>query len=799
MPAQPPVCEYQRKPGRPRRLTLPVLIWLLWLGGCCGVILWLTTVTTDLTFFLPREAGLLDAVLVQQMREGPASRMLLIGIEGADDAALARTSRRLAESLRRSPLFEGVDNGSDPALLTQLENRLFAYRYALSPAMTAGRYSASGLRQMLKARYAELASPLATLQKHWLPQDPGGEWQGLLRDWLAVPGPDLREGVWFAPAGGRALLLVHTRVSGFDIDAQTEIVGLVESHFAERRESASMRLLLGGPGPLSLEANRQITRDASRLSIINSLLVMALLFAIYRSVRVVGLGLVPLATGIVSGISVTSLVFGEVHGITLGFGATLLGVAADYPNHFFTHLSGREAPASTMRRIWPTLRLGVLTNIAGFAGLLFSGFSGLAQLAVFAATGLLAAALASRWVIPAFTPERIRLPRWLAYGPGRSRRSSRLVSRLTRWLPRLRLLPLLLSAGLMLVFAFSSVPLWNDDLDALNPVPADRKRENEALQQALGAPDLRALVLVSAADEQAALRLSEDIRPLLDHLRQAGALDHYRMASSLMPSQRTQAERLATLPDRATLVAALRQAGQGLPFKAGVFQPFLNAVAQARQLPPLDRDSLRDTPLRAQVDSLLVKLNNRWVALVPLTGIHDPAAIADALKDYRERGVIYADLKEESTRLLRAYRHEAVQLLAGSVVLILVLLGLGLRSLAAVLRVFSPMLAAALCTGVIMALLSGGLNLYHLVSLLLVMGLSLDQALFFNRDAESPEDRNRTLLSLLVCSASSVLAFGTLALSEITILRAIGSTVALGALLALCFAAMLARVAPPSR
>jgi predicted exporter len=271
------------------------------------------------------------------------------------------------------------------------------------------------------------------------------------------------------------------------------------------------------------------------------------------------------------------------------------------------------------------------------------------------------------------------------------------------------------------------------------------------------------------------------------------------MASSLMPSQRTQAERLATLPDRATLVAALRQAGQGLPFKAGVFQPFLNAVAQARQLPPLDRDSLRDTPLRAQVDSLLVKLNNRWVALVPLTGIHDPAAIADALKDYRERGVIYADLKEESTRLLRAYRHEAVQLLAGSVVLILVLLGLGLRSLAAVLRVFSPMLAAALCTGVIMALLSGGLNLYHLVSLLLVMGLSLDQALFFNRDAESPEDRNRTLLSLLVCSASSVLAFGTLALSEITILRAIGSTVALGALLALCFAAMLARVAPPSR
>ena len=141
------------------------------------------------------------------------------------------------------------------------------------------------------------------------------------------------------------------------------------------------------------------------------------------------------------------------------------------------------------------------------------------------------------------------------------------------------------------------------------------------------------------------------------------------------------------------------------------------------------------------------------------------------------------------------YRQEANRLLAGSLLFILALLTLGLRGLQPAWAVLQPVLAASVSTALIMALASGGLNLYHLVSLLLVMGLSLDQSLFFNRDAADPEERRRTLLSLLVCSLSSILAFGTLALSAINILRAIGATVALGALLAIGFAALLAQ--PP--
>ncbi len=213
----------------------------------------------------------------------------------------------------------------------------------------------------------------------------------------------------------------------------------------------------------------------------------------------------------------------------------------------------------------------------------------------------------------------------------------------------------------------------------------------------------------------------------------------------------------------------------------------------------MQRSDLDGTPLADRVASLLMPLQEGWAALIPLSGIADEEAIIEQLQPFRDKGVHFVDLREESTRLMRDYRLEALRLLAVSLAVIVGLLALGLRSAVEALRVFFPVLAATLCTAILMALQFDGLNLYHLVSLLLVTGLSLDQALFFNRDAAEPEERRRTLLSLLVCSTSAVLAFGTLAFSETKILRAIGTTVAVGAILAIGFAALLAQRPRSSR
>ncbi|MGX2041534.1 MMPL family transporter [Methylocaldum sp. MU1018] len=771
------------------RERLPVFAWLVLMAIGAWIALFRTPVSTDLTHFLPKKAGIAEQILVEQLRQGVASRLMLVALEGGNETDLAEISRQLAERLRNDASFARVDNGSQ-GLSAADRDFLFRNRYLLSPEVGARRFGSAGLRRALEARLTELASPAGLLEKEFLPRDPTGEFLETLRPWMASRGPSMRRGVWFSPDGRRALLVAETKAPAFDLDAQAEAVASIRNGFAAIRGSRPVDLLLGGPGVFSVEANATITQDAARLSLLNTLAITLLLAAVFRSLRVILLGLVPLATGALAGTCAVSLWSGGIHGITLGFGATLIGVAADYPNHLFAHVRREETSRQTVRLIWPTLRLGILTNVAGFAAMLFSGFEGLSQLGVFAATGLLAAGLTCRWIMPALMPEHIDLPDRIVKGL----RADAFLDRLYRfrWVP-----PMLILAATVSI-AGSGASLWNDDIDALSPVPESRKALDEALRRDLGAPDLRQLIVVTGGDAESVLRRSERLQGILKPLVDGGTLAGFDMAALYLPSRETQSLRQSALPEAAALRRNLDEALRETSFKRGAFEPFLADASQAKRAPLLDQASFAGTTFRLKIESLLFRHGDLWIALVPLVGVADAAHLQAALAAEAGNDVIYLDLREASSRLLRGYRREAVHLLGASLVAIVILLTAGLRSVGGMLRVLTPMAAAAFVAAAVLMRQHGGLSLYHLVSLLLVMGLGMDQALFFNKPGRTPEERNRTFLSLLICSFSAVTAFGILATSKVNILNAIGSTVAMGAALAVLFAAMLARRNPSS-
>jgi predicted exporter len=112
------------------------------------------------------------------------------------------------------------------------------------------------------------------------------------------------------------------------------------------------------------------------------------------------------------GIAAVALGFGAVHGITLGFGITLIGESVDYSIYFFvqSRQTQGDAEASSWRQLWwPTIRLGMLTSVCGFASLLPSGFPGLKQLGLYSIGGLIAAALVTRYVLPALLPAGFKI------------------------------------------------------------------------------------------------------------------------------------------------------------------------------------------------------------------------------------------------------------------------------------------------------------------------------------------------------------------------------------------------------
>jgi len=272
-----------------------------------------------------------------------------------------------------------------------------------------------------------------------------------------------------------------------------------------------------------------------------------------------------------------------------------------------------------------------------------------------------------------------------------------------------------------------------------------------------------------------------------------GWVGGYDLPSRYLPSRKMQEQRRAALPDAATLARNLQFATRDLPFREGLFAPFLEAVEQTRAGPLLTVDALRGSALELKVNTLLVNDTGEWLVLVPVNGVRAPADLAAAAAT---AGAQWIDLKAEANALVSGYRDESLKLIALGLAAIAVLLAVGLRSFRAAVRVLAPVLAAVLLDVAVLLMAGTRLTMFHLVALLLVVGIGLNYALFFSRPAPDAEERRRTLLSLIVCGATTLVAFGCLALSRTPVLHAIGVTVALGTMLAFAIAAALSGANP---
>ncbi len=216
---RPPGSVPTRKAERHRRWWIP-LLWLLAALGC-GWIVATTPVTADLSAFVPRGDPVAD-LLLEQLRNGPTTRLSPIGLAGDSEAARATVSRVWPSGCGPAASSSRVANGADALPEAELQ-ALFAHRYPLSPTVSPERFTAEGLRAALEQRLAELQSPLAVFQKRWLAGDPTGELLTLLQQWRGgLREPAKRLGVWFSPDGARALLLAETRASGYDLAGQHE-------------------------------------------------------------------------------------------------------------------------------------------------------------------------------------------------------------------------------------------------------------------------------------------------------------------------------------------------------------------------------------------------------------------------------------------------------------------------------------------------------------------------------------------------------------------------------------------------
>jgi len=455
-------------------------------------------------------------------------------------------------------------------------------------------------------------------------------------------------------------------------------------------------------------------------------------------------------------------------------------VTVDFPVHLIAHHThGRpgSSAASTLRAVWPALRLGAGTTLAGLFAFGLADLPGIREMALFTFAG----------VAGALSVTRFALPHFLGPAGQRTRVAERLAgacARAAQQLTQRRALSaaVLLGAALLCVSGLPAMR-FSDDLTAWLPASNALRAEDARVQAQLGGGDVGRMVIATGATERAALAVNGRISAALADAQRAGEIDGYRSLHALLWPEELQARNARALRAVPELEARLTQALDAAGFETAAFAAFF-AAAKA-DVPPLTLSALLASPLRPVAESFVLDLGGTRAFTTFLRGVRRPAALERRLASVD--GAIYLDQHAFLGTLYGRFRASVLWLISLGLLAVVGMVVIRHRSLRTALAAVLPAALAACGALAALALLGVTLDLFHVIGLLLVLSMGEDYGVFLV-ETRGEAGLPATMLGLVLSCASTVLSFGLLAMSAIPALSSLGQVISLGMVFSLLWA-----------
>lgn len=742
-------------------------------------------VTTSITHFMASPEEVERAEISRALADSELARTMIFTVRGEDLASSYRAAERIFGILRHHPEVASLrlqaPEGVEEAVFDLYFPRRFMFADDGPPSAVAARLDGDGLRATAQALKRELALPTAAALKSTVPRDPWLLFPARLDALQAARDGDIsaEDGrlVVHDDDGDWVVLFLTTHHSAFDGSAQGPLERTIEQALEEVGEDVVVER--SAAHRFAVASERAIKADVARISVI-SILGIAILFVVaFRSLRTLAAAFLPLATGMLAATATTALWFGSVHGLTLAFGATLLGVCIDYPVHFFAHhtLEPDERGAfGTIRRIWPGLAIGALTSAVGFAALGWAAFPGLREMGLFATVGVLVALVTTRLAIPIVVPERTVRPVLLQRFAGRLDGLLDLLQDRTRWAWIL--------VAVAVVICVIGLPRvrFIDDTRALNRLEITSLSEDRRVRARVSRVDASRVVVASGDDLESALVRNDAAFHRLAALREERGLQFRSLHPFLWSAalQRRNAEAFATAPDLADRIRAALVA-QG--FVAAAFEGLDEELT--RPVQPLRLEDLARSPLGPVITPFVLELDDGQRAVLTFLRGDVPAAVVDAALEDLD-GVELFDQQAFLAEVYGRYRVRTMELVGAGLLGVLAVIAWRYRRPRVVAAAFLPAVLAGTVTLALFGVLGADVHLLHLTALLLVSSMGVDYGVFL---AESPRAAvAATLVGLCIACVSTVLGFGLLALSDNPAMEALGLTTGIGVVASLVFA-----------
>ena len=769
------------------------------------------TINTDLSALLPQDSAATTTYQDYLRRFGGLDHVFVIveTRDNGDQAAVIDAAEQLAVELEASSLVGSARAGLTPDdqrfLIEEIAPRLFLLAAVNQREEVERRLQPDAIRNRLRWMRARIQSPLTPAwESRLFAADPFG-FVGIEKaeaSSLALGADlDLASGSFLSDDGRAALVVVKVSSNGIDSGLGQDLLRDIDRAVATVQADTSVDLnvaAVGGPLYAAYE-ERAVRQDLTKSIFTSALAITALLFLYFgRSPTPVVLT-VSVFAGLVWTAAVPTALYGGLNAIGISFGSILLGLGVDYGIHgavaFHRQVmqggDTEQGMRKALREVLPAISASVATTATGFLVLSQANFVPLRELGVIVGAGvlLMAAAfffLGAPLIVVGDRARQARRqtagPLWRPIGHAVGKLSTSASRHPLATLLPIGMVTLLALAGLRdLSFSADPTTLRSDN-------PSLRNTEDELSKRFGLGPDTVAVV-VEAPSLDAALfkarKTSEVLRQWLpraaidspsDWLLDSRAVQqilctwsgHQQLLTSALRTFEREQRELGFAPDAfASGLALIRRVAAGEtppPILADQWPEWL--VDRAHQEPQRVRlvvhgrgpaESLDLATVQTLSESLPMEVEGTSVAAIDLVGAE-------------MQGAVVADLQR-------------LGLWCALAVVAVVLVSFRCNLASAALALLPVLIGCTWLLGLCSWL---GITLTPVAAMVLpvVIGLGVDDGLHVvhGRRVHATMERSELAVggAMLLTTATTCLAFGSLLLSRIPALRQGGALVALG-------------------
>lgn len=745
----------------------------------------------------------------EQIAKGFSNRHLLL-LSSEDNALLRQAVAKVASRLEALPAIRNVTWYISDEELKKSQLELFNYRFVLLEDKLRQQLENGNGETIRQKALLKLFSPVS-VRVGSLPEDPFG----LFSEKLLHQNQDLnlsldRQLLRIHPLADSSstaktiyLIMLDFNGDAFSLATQQQILPIIEQ---QKRELRIQGIELRQSGLLRHAAAgaEQASSEISTIGAGSLAGILLLLWLVFRSTRPAIAVLLPMSIALLTASAVTGLYFGSIHLITLAFGAGLIGVSIDYSLHYMCEyrwfkatreprlhssnsVKGIEKGINVLYTIWPGLLLGVFSSVAAYGAMAIPPFPGLRQMALFSVTGLCAAWLSvvlllpilSSWLFPRHCTNTLSSDNSASHFY-RLQRKARSLLKTKDVIARFIIVLIILFISGSSLYAFLQAK-FEDNVRLLQTSPAELLEEETLVRQLLGGYSSSRFLLIHCKTWEQCLQQEETLQPELIRLQEKGVFQKFQAVSQQLPS-------LSRQKQNSILIQQLYKNELDALFDQLKLTESQKYIAETylqqdiRLLHPehwLTLDSSKGLRGLLLQDEVTNSGETQYASMIRFSGLtHQPdelESLQHITKQYP--AVKFVDRVATISELMALYRSKIINWLLWAYAVVFGVLFWRYRSKA--LTVIAPPLLASLLTLAAVSQIEHGINLFHIMALILVLGIGLDMSIFVQESKGAPQ----TWLAVSLSCYTSLLAFGLLTLSATPVLHHFGIVVLIGLVL----------------